>query len=35
MKEAFRAVTKDDILKPYISAHDFRSSNDGNNQGYK
>ena len=23
-----------DILKPYISDHDFRSSNDGNNIGY-
>ena len=26
-KEAFRAVTKDDILQLYISADDFRSSN--------
>ena len=25
-KEAFRALTKDEILKPYISDHDFRSS---------
>ena len=32
--EAFKAVTKDDILQPYISEHDFRSSNDGNNIGY-
>ena len=27
IKEAFRALTKDDILQPYISDHDFRSSN--------
>ena len=27
MEEAFRALTKDDIFKPYISDHDFRSSN--------
>ena len=33
-KEAFRALTKDDILKPYIGHHNFRSSNDGNNIGY-
>ena len=33
-EEAFTALTKDDILKPYISEHDFRSSNDGNNIGY-
>ena len=25
--EAFRALTKDDILQPYISDQDFRSSN--------
>ena len=31
IKEAFRALTKDDILKPYISEDDFRSSNEGNN----
>ena len=30
-KEAFKAVTKDDILQPYISEKDYRSSNDGNN----
>ena len=35
IKEAFKALTKDDILQPYISEHDFRSSNDGNNIGYK
>ena len=27
IKEAFRALTKDDILQPYISEDDFRSSN--------
>ena len=34
IKEAFRALTKDDILKPYITEDDFRSSNEGNNVGY-
>ena len=29
IKEVFRALTKDDILQPYISDHDFRSSNAG------
>ena len=33
VKEAFKALTKDN-LQPYISEHDFRSSNDGNNVGY-
>ena len=33
-KEAFRALTKDDMLQPYISAKDFRSSNDINDIGY-
>ena len=33
IKDAFRAVTEDDILKPYISDNDFRSTNDGNNIG--
>ena len=33
-KEAFRALTHDDILKPYISEHDFRSCDVGNNSGY-
>ena len=33
-KEAFRALMKDDILKPYITEDDFRSSNEGNNIGY-
>ena len=34
IKEAFRALSKDDILKPYISDDDFRSNNNGNNIGY-
>ena len=34
IKEAFKSSTKDDILQPYISDHDFRSSNDGNDFGY-
>ena len=34
IKEAFKARTKDDILQPYISEDDFRSSNDGNDIGY-
>ena len=34
IKEAFKAFTKDDILQPYISEDDFRSSNDGDNIGY-
>ena len=33
-KEAFKDLTKDDILQPYISEDDLRSSNDGNNIGY-
>ena len=33
-KEAFRALTKDNILQPYISEHDFRSSNDVDDIGY-
>ena len=33
-KEAFKSLTKDDILKPNISEDDFRSSNEGNNIGY-
>ena len=35
IKEALRALTKDDILQPYISEDDFRSSNEGNIIGYK
>ena len=34
IKQAFRALTKDDILQPYISDHDFRSSNNNNDIGY-
>ena len=34
IKEAFKALAKDDILKPYITEHDFRSSNEGNIIGY-
>ena len=34
IKEAFRDLTKDDILQPYISDHDFRSSNNNNDIGY-
>ena len=34
IKEAFRALTKDDILQPYITQDDFRSSNEGDNNGY-
>ena len=33
-KEAFRALRKNDILQPYISDHDFRSSNNNNDFGY-
>ena len=34
IKEAFKALTKDDLLQPYISDADFRSSNNGDNIGY-
>ena len=34
IKEAFKALTEDDILQPYITEDDFRSSNEGNNIGY-
>ena len=34
IKEAFKAVTKYDILKPYITEDDFRSSNESNKIGY-
>ena len=33
IKEAFKALKKDDILEPYISEHDFSTSNDGNKIG--
>ena len=35
IKEAFKALTKDSILQPYITEDDFRSDNNGNNIGYK
>ena len=31
---SFKALTKDDILEPYISEDDYRSSNEGNIIGY-
>ena len=34
MKEAFKALTKDDMLEPYISEDYFRSSNEDNIIGY-
>ena len=34
IKEAFRAFTKDNILNTYITDHDFRSSSEGNFNGY-
>ena len=34
MKEAFRVLSKDDILKPYKSDNNFRSTNDGKIIGY-
>ena len=34
IKGAFKALTKDDILQPYISENGFRSSNDENDTGY-
>ena len=34
IKETFKALTKDDILQPYISENDLRS-NDGDDIGYK
>ena len=34
IKEAFKDLTKDDILEPYISDNDFRSSIDGSKIGY-
>ena len=35
IKEAFKSLTKDDILQPYISDDNFRSSNEDNNVRYK
>ena len=34
IKEACRALSKDGILKPYISDNDFRSINDRKYNGY-
>ena len=34
IKQAFRALSKDDILNPYISDNDFRSTKYGINIGY-
>ena len=34
IKKTFRALTKDDMLQPYMSDNGFRSVNDGNNIGY-
>ena len=34
VKEAFKALTKDNLLQSYISDDDFRSCNDGSNIGY-
>ena len=34
IKQAFEDLRKKDILEPYISDNDFRSSTDGNNIGY-
>ena len=35
IKEAFRALTKDDIPKPFIPDNDFRSSDNGIESDYK
>ena len=34
IKEAFKSLTKDNIIKPYISEDYFRSDNNGDNIGY-
>ena len=34
IKEAFKALTKENILQPYISEDDFRSDNNDNSIGY-
>ena len=34
IKEAFKALTKDNILQPYISENDFKTDNNGNTIGY-
>ena len=35
IEEIFRALRKDDIVQPYISDNDVRSSNNANDFGYK
>ena len=35
IKEAFKALTKDDIFNPYISDHAYRSSNGGDDIRHK
>ena len=34
IKEAFKALTKDNIFQPYITEDDFRWSNDGDVIGF-
>ena len=34
IKSTFKALTKDDLLQPYISDNDFRLSNNNNDVGY-
>ena len=34
IKETFKALERDNILQPYISENDLRSSNDDNDVGY-
>ena len=34
IKEAFKVFTKDNILQPYMTEKDFRSSNNGDSIGY-
>ena len=34
IKDAFKALTKDNILQPFLSESDFRSSNDDSDIGY-
>ena len=34
IKDVFKALTKDDLLQPFITEDHFRSSNDGDNIGY-
>ena len=35
IEEVFRVLTEDDIFQPYRSDNDIRSSNEGNDIGYK